>query len=188
MIRSLALVTLITAFYAVAVAGMTFHSFYGIFWVTFVLAAILVPLLRASYNSVTLELMRLLGVRRRTVLVGPFGELLGARAHARAATAAAPDLDVIGTVSEHAGGEALPDSPSLGALADLEQIVAEHRPDDVVMTGFELPTAELVSLVDTCRATAAACASCRRRPSCCSSARCSCPARPCRCSRCARRC
>ena len=39
-IRSLALVTLITAFYAVAVAGMTFHSFYGIFWVTFVLAAI----------------------------------------------------------------------------------------------------------------------------------------------------
>ena len=89
-IRSLALVTLITAFYAVAVAGMTFHSFYGIFWVTFVLAAILVPLLRASYDSVTLELMRLLGVRRRTVLVGPFGELAGARAHAHAATAAAP--------------------------------------------------------------------------------------------------
>ena len=70
-IRSLALVTLITGFYAVAVAGMTFHSFYGIFWVTFVLAAMLVPLLRASYDSVTLELMRLFGVRRRTVLVGP---------------------------------------------------------------------------------------------------------------------
>ena len=30
--------------------------------------------------------------------------------------------------------------------------MAEHRPNDVVMTGFELPTAELVSLVDTCRA------------------------------------
>ena len=38
-IRSLALVTIITGVYAVAVAGMTFHSFYGIFWVTFVLAA-----------------------------------------------------------------------------------------------------------------------------------------------------
>jgi len=74
-IRSLALVTLITGVYAVAVAGMTFHSFYGIFWVTFVRAATLVPLLRASYDSVTLELMRLFGVRRRTVLVGPFGEL-----------------------------------------------------------------------------------------------------------------
>jgi exopolysaccharide biosynthesis polyprenyl glycosylphosphotransferase len=105
-IRSLALVTLITGVYAVAVAGMTFHSFYGIFWVTFVLAATLVPLLRASYDS----------------------------------------------VSEHAGGEAPADFPALGALADLEQIVAEHRPNDVVMTGFELPTAELVSLVDTCRA------------------------------------
>ena len=150
-IRSLALVTLITAFYAVAVAGMTFHSYYGIFWITFVLAAILVPLLRASYNSVTLELMRLLGVHRRTVLVGPFGELSALERTLRR-DGRGPDLRVIGTVSEHAGGDALPDSPSLGALADLEQIVAEHRPDDVVMTGFELSTAELVSLVDTCRA------------------------------------
>jgi exopolysaccharide biosynthesis polyprenyl glycosylphosphotransferase len=150
-IRSLALVTLITAFYAVAVAGMTFHSFYGIFWVTFVIAAVLVPLLRASYNSVTLELMRMLGVRRRTVLVGPFGEL-SALERALRRDGRGPDLDVIGTVSEHAGGLALIDSPSLGALADLERVVAEHRPDDVVMTGFELPTAELVSLVDTCRA------------------------------------
>ena len=81
-IRSLALVTIITAFYAIAVAGMTFHSFYGIFWVTFVLAAILVPLLRASYDSVTLELMRLLGVRRRTVLVGPVRRAVRARARA----------------------------------------------------------------------------------------------------------
>jgi exopolysaccharide biosynthesis polyprenyl glycosylphosphotransferase len=150
-IRSLALVTLITAFYAVAVAGMTFHSFYGIFWATFVIAAVLVPLLRASYNSVTLELMRMLGVRRRTVLVGPFGELSALERTLRR-DGRGPDLDVIGTVSEHAGGLALIDSPSLGALADLERVVAEHRPDDVVMTGFELPTAELVSLVDTCRA------------------------------------
>jgi exopolysaccharide biosynthesis polyprenyl glycosylphosphotransferase len=150
-IRSLALVTLITGVYAVAVAGMTFHSFYGIFWVTFVVAATLVPLLRASYDSVTLELMRLLGVRRRTVLVGPFGELsVLERTLKRGGRG--PDIDVIGTVSEHAGGEGLADFPSLGALADLEQIVAEYQPNDVVMTGFELPTAELVSLVDTCRA------------------------------------
>ena len=150
-IRSLALVTFITAFYAVAVAGMTFHSFYGIFWVTFVLAAVLVTLLRASYDSVTLELMRLFGVRRRTVLVGPFGELSALERTLRR-DGRGPDLDVIGTVSEHSGGLALLDSPSLGALADLEKVVAEHRPDDVVMTGFELPTAELISLVDTCRA------------------------------------
>ena len=150
-IRSLALVTVITAFYAVAVAGMTFHSFYSIFWVTFVIAAVLVTLLRASYDSVTLELMRLFGVRRRTVLVGPFGEL-SALERALHRDGRGPDLDVIGTVSEHAGGEPLLEAPSLGALADLEKVVAEHRPDDVVMTGFELSTAELVSLVDTCRA------------------------------------
>ena len=48
--------------------------------------------------------------------------------------------------------ELLPTRERLGALADLEKVVAEHRPDDVVMTGFELPTAELISLVDTCRA------------------------------------
>ena len=150
-IRSLALVTVITAFYAIAVAGMTFHSFYGIFWVTFVIAAVLVTLLRASYDSVTLELMRLFGVRRRTVLVGPFGELSALERTLRR-DGRGPDLDVIGTVSEHAGGVPLLDSPSLGALADLEKVVAEHRPDDVVMTGFELSTAELVSLVDTCRA------------------------------------
>ncbi|MDX6630830.1 MAG: hypothetical protein QOH00_3076 [Gaiellales bacterium] len=149
-IRSLALVTLITAFYAVAVAGMTFHSFYGIFWVTFVLAAVLVPLLRASYDSVTLELMRLFGVRRRTVLVGPFGELSALERTLRR-DGRGPDLDVIGTVSEHAGGLALLDPPSLGALVDLERVVAEHHPDDVVMTGFDLSTAELISLVDTCR-------------------------------------
>ena len=150
-IRSLALVTVITAFYAVAVAGMTFHSFYGIFWVTFVIAAVLVTLLRASYDSVTLELMRLLGVSRRTVLVGPFGELSALERTLRR-DGRGPDLDVIGTVSEHAGGVPLLEAPSLGALADLEKVVAEHRPDDVVMTGFELSTAELVSLVDTCRA------------------------------------
>src|SRR6185369_3085499 len=132
-IRSLALVTIITAFYAIAVAGMTFHSFYGIFWVTFVLAAVLVPLLRASYNSVTLELMRLFGVRRRTVLVGPFGELPALERTLRR-DGRGPDIDVIGTVSEHAGGEQLAEVPALGALADLEQIVAEHRPNDVVMT------------------------------------------------------
>ncbi len=149
-IRSLALVTIITAFYAIAVAGMTFHSFYGIFWVTFVLAAILVPLLRASYDSVTLELMRLLGVRRRTVLVGPSGELSALERTLRR-DGRGPDLDVIGTVSERAHGLEEAASPHLGALADLEKVVAEHRPDDVVMTGFELPTAELVSLVDTCR-------------------------------------
>jgi FlaA1/EpsC-like NDP-sugar epimerase len=95
-IRSLALVTLITGVYAVAVAGMTFHSFYGIFWVTFVLAATLVPLLRASYDSVTLELMRLLGVRRRTVLVGPFGEL-GVLERTLKRDGRGPDIDVIGT-------------------------------------------------------------------------------------------
>jgi exopolysaccharide biosynthesis polyprenyl glycosylphosphotransferase len=150
-IRSLALVTLITAFYAIAVAGMTFHSFYGIFWVTFVIAAVLVTLLRASYDSVTLELMRLLGVRRRTVLVGPFGELSALERTLRR-DGRGPDLDVIGTVSEHAGDFSQLESPSLGALTDLEKIVAEHRPDDVVITGFELSTAELVSLVDTCRA------------------------------------
>ena len=83
-IRSLALVTLITGVYAVAVAGMTFHSFYGIFWVTFVLAATLVPLLRASYDSVTLELMRLFGVRRRTRARRPLRRAAGARAHAQA--------------------------------------------------------------------------------------------------------
>jgi exopolysaccharide biosynthesis polyprenyl glycosylphosphotransferase len=149
-IRSLALVTIITAFYAIAVAGMTFHSFYGIFWVTFVLAAILVPLLRASYDSVTLELMRLLGVRRRTVLVGPSGDLSALERTLRR-DGRGPDLDVIGTVSERAQGLEKAASPHLGALADLEKVVAEHRPDDVVMTGFELPTAELVSLVDTCR-------------------------------------
>jgi exopolysaccharide biosynthesis polyprenyl glycosylphosphotransferase len=149
-IRSLALVTIITAFYAIAVAGMTFHSFYGIFWVTFVLAAILVPLLRASYDSVTLELMRFLGVRRRTVLVGPFGEL-SALERALRRDGRGPDLDVIGTVSERGDRPALRDAPSLGGLAELERVVAEHRPDDVVMTGFELKTAELVSLVDTCR-------------------------------------
>ena len=81
-IRSLALVTLITAFYAVAVAGMTFHSYYGIFWITFVLAAILVPLLRASYNSVTLELdadaRRAPPHRARR----PVRRALGTRAHA----------------------------------------------------------------------------------------------------------
>jgi exopolysaccharide biosynthesis polyprenyl glycosylphosphotransferase len=156
-IRSLALVTIITAFYAVAVAGMTFHSFYGIFWVTFVIAAVLVTLLRASYDSVTLELMRLLGVRRRTVLVGPFGELSALERTLRR-DGRGPDLDVIGTVSEHADHLSHMSSPSLGALSDLEQIVVEHRPDDVVMTGFELTTADLVSLVDTCRA-----AGCRLR-------------------------
>ncbi len=81
-IRSLALVTIITAFYAVAVAGMTFHSFYGIFWVTFVLAA---DARAAAARELRQRHARADAPARRAPPHGarrPVRRALGARAHA----------------------------------------------------------------------------------------------------------
>ena len=49
------------------VTGRQFNS-YATFFVTFLLAVVLVTGLRASYDSATLAVMRSLGMRRRTLL------------------------------------------------------------------------------------------------------------------------
>jgi exopolysaccharide biosynthesis polyprenyl glycosylphosphotransferase len=147
-IASLAFSTLIVALFAL-VTGREFNS-YATFGVTFVFGVLLITMLRASYDSATLSLMRSLGMRRRTLLAGR-AEALGELYSALSAPLGGPEPKMLGTVS---------DSPllvaglsQLGAMDDLPALVRELRPDDLVLAGAELPDSALLELADACRTT-----------------------------------
>ena len=183
-IASLAFSTLIVALFAL-VTGREFNS-YATFFVTFLLAVVFVTLLRASYDSVTLGLMRSLGMRRRTLLAGraeALGELYcGARAPARRPRARDP---------RHRLGR--PAASSGTSSSSARSPTCPHSCASCARTtscspGPSFPTRRCSSSPTPVAARARGCASCRRPPSCCCSARASCRARSCRCSSCARPC
>ena len=147
-IASLAFSTLIVALFAL-VTGREFNS-YATFFVTFLLAVFFVTLLRASYDSLTLGLMRSLGMRRRTLLAGR-AEALGELYAALARPLGGPEPEILGTVSD--APLRVRDLDQLGAIADLPELVRELRPDDLVLAGAELPDSALLELADACRST-----------------------------------
>ncbi len=81
-VSSLLLVTVITLAFAVGTGYQ--HTTFGLYLTAFVLGAIVISGLRASYEIVTGDLWRVAGVRRRAVLVGEGAAARVAAAHARA--------------------------------------------------------------------------------------------------------
>jgi exopolysaccharide biosynthesis polyprenyl glycosylphosphotransferase len=147
-VASLAFSTLIVALFAL-VTGREFNS-YATFFVTFVLAVVLVTGLRASYDSATLALMRSLGMRRRTLLAGR-SEALEELYSALARPLGGPEPEMIGTVSD--APQLVSGLQQLGEMSDLPALVRELRPDDLVLAGAELPDSALLELADACRST-----------------------------------
>ena len=97
-----------------------------------VTSALAIGTLRAAYGSVSLELMRLVGVRRRLVLVGE-GETLADLERQLRAARGGIDIDVVTTVSDARRPESL---ERLAAVLELE------RPDELVLAeaDFDEPT------------------------------------------------
>src|SRR5205085_2081228 len=76
-LSSLLLVGVIVLAFAVGTGYQ--HTTFGLYPTAFVLCAVLISLLRASYEVVTRDVWRVMGVRRRAVLVGDGERLLDLR-------------------------------------------------------------------------------------------------------------
>jgi len=138
--------TTLVAFLFAVVNGEEFSSYY-IFYGTLFFAVAYVSTARFAYEWVTGVLLRAAGYKRRAVLVGT-GEQIEAVAHALQASGGQRPVQVIGFVSL----TPRPDNGlrSLGDLAQIGEIVVDHRADEVIIADPAFPQQQAVDLVDTC--------------------------------------
>jgi len=107
------------------------------------LSALTIGLLRAAYESVSLEVMRAAGIRRRVVLVGE-GESL---THLRSTLAAARGgiaYEFVGAVSD----ESAPGILRLGTRSELPAILDRIRPDEVILAEAAFDEGDVLEIVD----------------------------------------
>ncbi len=141
-VGSLFQVTVVALLFAV-INGNDFSSYY-IFYGSLVFSVVYVSAGRWGYDAVTGALLRAAGYRRRAVLVGS-GEHIEAVAHALTDSPHSP-INVVGFLSL----TPRPDNGlrSLGDLADLGDVISEHRIDEVIIADPDFPQQEAVELVD----------------------------------------
>ena len=124
----------------------TNHEFgtYGLAPTAVVLSTAFIGLLRASYDVVTADLLRLAGVRRRAVLVGDaerIANLQRVLGQGRGGIA----YEYVGTVGPSGNGMPF---RYLGTVADLPRIFAEETLDELIVAGSEFDDKALIELVD----------------------------------------
>jgi exopolysaccharide biosynthesis polyprenyl glycosylphosphotransferase len=141
---SLFQVTVVALVFSVA-SGHTFSSYY-IFYGSLALAIVTISLLRWAHTLVTGWLLARAGYTRRTLLVGS-GRHLDQVGHALADSPHG-GIEPVGYISL----TPRPDNGlrSLGELAELPEILAEHRVQDVIIADPDFPQAQAVELVDAC--------------------------------------
>jgi exopolysaccharide biosynthesis polyprenyl glycosylphosphotransferase len=140
-LSSLILVALITLAFGLG----TGHKFstYGLAPTAVIFCAIAIASLRASYEAVTQELLRLLGARRHALLAGSGPELASlhlALGEARVGIA----YEFVGALA--ASPEGL-DLPVLGDIHSLPQVLAETRVDELIVTDSGFNERELLEIV-----------------------------------------
>jgi exopolysaccharide biosynthesis polyprenyl glycosylphosphotransferase len=143
-VASLFQVTVVALVFSLA-SGRTFSSYY-IFYGSLALAIVTVSLLRWAHTLVSGWLLARAGYSRRTLLVGS-GRHLDQVAHALGASPHG-GIEPVGYVSL----TPRPDNGlrSLGELAELPEILAEHRVQDVIIADPDFPQEQAVELVDAC--------------------------------------
>jgi exopolysaccharide biosynthesis polyprenyl glycosylphosphotransferase len=117
---------------------------YGLAPTAVVLSIAFIGLLRASYDVVTSDLLRIAGVRRHAVLVGDserIGNLQRVLGEGRGGIA----YDFVGAVGPSPDGMPL---PYLGTVQDLPQIFAERELDELIVAGSEFDDKAVLELVD----------------------------------------
>ena len=141
-VSSLLLVTVITLAFAVGTGYQ--HTTFGLYVTAFVLAVIVIGILRSSYEVVTGDVWRVAGVRRRAVLVGAPEQLISLRS-ALGLGRGGIDYEFLGALSSDGDIEGL---PTLGSFADLPRVLREHRPDELIVSGVDMREHELLDLVE----------------------------------------
>jgi exopolysaccharide biosynthesis polyprenyl glycosylphosphotransferase len=134
---------MVVALVFAVVNGNEFSSYY-IFYGSLFFALLYVAGFRHAYERVTGLILRAAGYQRRAVLVGT-GHHIDAVGHALA-DAPSQSVEVVGFVSL----KPRPDNGlrSLGSLADIGDVIAEHRIDEVIIADPDFPQPEAVELVD----------------------------------------
>jgi exopolysaccharide biosynthesis polyprenyl glycosylphosphotransferase len=141
-VSSLLLVVLV----ALAFGLGTGHRFstYGLAPTAFVLTAILISLLRGSYDTLTGNLLRRAGVRRRALLVGT-GDHLSHLHEMLGRSRRGIDYEFVGVLAPEPDGIEL---PLLGDMKALPRVLATHRVDEVILADSDFGERELLETVE----------------------------------------
>ena len=142
MLGSLILVGIVAVAYGVG-TNREFGT-YGLTPTAIVLSAIFIGLLRASYDVVTGDLLRLAGVRRRAVLVGDrdrVGHLRRILGEGRSGI----KYEFVGAVGPSSDGMPL---AFLGQIGDLPQVIGQNDVDELIVAEADFDDRELLDLVD----------------------------------------
>jgi exopolysaccharide biosynthesis polyprenyl glycosylphosphotransferase len=131
-LASLIVVALIVLAFGVG-TGYDFQTS-GLIPTSVAVSAVTIGLLRAAYESASLELMRALGIRRRVVLAGE-GDSLARLRRALAAARGGLRYELVGSVSS----EAVPGLRRLGTREELPLVLEQVRPDELILAeaGFD---------------------------------------------------
>ena len=141
-VSSLVLVALIVLAFGVG-TGYDFTTT-GLIPTAVVTCSLSIGLMRAAYGSLSREIMRYSGVRRRVVLVGEGVGL--ARLHRElAASNGGIDYEFVGSVAT----VGLDGVPSLGSsLGNLPTILEETRPDELILSEADLDERTVLDVVE----------------------------------------
>jgi exopolysaccharide biosynthesis polyprenyl glycosylphosphotransferase len=141
-LSSLVLVALLTTAFAVG-SGHDFHTF-GLVPTALALTAVLIGTFRASYESITRDVLRLAGVRRRAILVGE-GEHLAELHRALGFGRSGIDYEFVGAVGPSPDGLPL---PRLGGLDALPAILDSRDVDELILAQPDADERQLLEIVD----------------------------------------
>src|SRR5918994_697581 len=115
----------------------------GLIPTSVVVSALTIGLLRAAYESVSLELLRAAGIRRRVVLVGE-GESLSRLRNALAASGSGLAYEFVGVVAQ----DPVPGMRILGPRDTLAAVLEQVRPDEVILAEADLDERAVLEVVD----------------------------------------
>ncbi|HWC87273.1 MAG TPA: sugar transferase [Solirubrobacteraceae bacterium] len=136
--------TVIALVFALA-SGQHFNSYF-LFYGSLFFGIVYITTLRYAHTLITGKLLEKAGYRRRALLVGS-GQHIEAVAHALSERSHTP-VDLVGYIS-------LKPRPqnglrSLGALAELPEVLAHERIQEVIIADPDFPQDQAVELVDQC--------------------------------------
>jgi exopolysaccharide biosynthesis polyprenyl glycosylphosphotransferase len=141
-LSSLIVIALITLAFAVG-TGHRFST-YGLAPTAVIACALTIAALRASYEFVTGEILRMLGTRRHALLVGS-GENVAHLRNALGSARSGIDYEFVGAVAPSADGVSL---PVLGGIADLPAVLEREQVDELILTDSDFGDRELLEIVD----------------------------------------
>jgi exopolysaccharide biosynthesis polyprenyl glycosylphosphotransferase len=141
-VSSLLLVTVITLAFVIGTGYH--HTTFGLYVTAFALSALIISVLRGSYELITRDVWRLAGVRRRAVLVGDAERLTDLR-RALGRGRGGIDYDFLGVLTPDS--DDVPGLARLGDLAQLSSVLMELHPDELVVSASGLDEEKLLDLV-----------------------------------------